>query len=114
MENKELFRRQMSVFKDDTRCRIMLILQYGRYCSNHIEVILNISQPNASRHLDKMLQAKVIKTEKVGRRVIYSVDDEFMKNFPDVIDNLKQVYSGSINLKLLDQRQCSCTILYDL
>lgn len=56
----------LKALADDTRLRILNILQEEELCVCEIETILNISQSNASRHLNKLINAKILENYKVG------------------------------------------------
>ncbi|MCC0650914.1 ArsR/SmtB family transcription factor, partial [Clostridioides sp. ZZV15-6598] len=45
---------------DETRIRIINILRRGALCVCEIEAILEITQSNASRHLNKLMNAKLV------------------------------------------------------
>lgn len=62
----------MKALSDDTRMRMLSILKNGDMCVCEIEVILNISQSNASRHLTKLTNAKILDFYKVTKFLKYS------------------------------------------
>lgn len=61
---------------DDTRLRIINILSHGDLCVCEIEVVLGISQSNASRHLNKLMNAKLVNYYKEAKYVYYKINEE--------------------------------------
>lgn len=75
---------------DDTRIRIMNILRGGALCVCEIEEILNITQSNASRHLNKLMNAKLVTYYKEAKFVYYKIDENTISNYPfvkELLDN---------------------------
>lgn len=72
----------MKALSDETRMRILNILKDGELCVCEIETILDVSQSNASRHLTKLTNAKIVDYYKVNKYVYYKMDQETIKEFP--------------------------------
>lgn len=72
----------LKALADDTRLRILNILQEEELCVCEIETILNISQSNASRHLNKLINAKILENYKVGNYVYYKLNKSATKEYP--------------------------------
>ncbi|SNR99433.1 transcriptional regulator, ArsR family [Anaerovirgula multivorans] len=71
----------VEIFKalgDETRIRIVNLLRKGELCVCELESILNITQSNASRHLNKLKQTGIIIYEKKAQWVYYKVDEKFI------------------------------------
>lgn len=49
---------------DDNRIRILKLLEKKKLCVCELAFVLGITQPSVSRHLKKLLNAGLIKTEK--------------------------------------------------
>lgn len=89
---------------DDTRLRIINILSHGDLCVCEIEVVLGISQSNASRHLNKLMNAKLVTYYKEAKYVYYKINEEtinkhnFLKEIIEKelcnIDNLNNDYEN--------------------
>lgn len=100
---------------DDTRIRIINILSHGSLCVCEIEEILNITQSNASRHLNKLMNAKLVIYYKEAKFVYYKIDEKTIENHPflkEIIDselskieNLKNDYN---NLKAFKNEGMNC------
>lgn len=71
----------MKALADDTRIRILNILKNGDLCVCEMEVILDINQSNASRHLNKLTNAKILEYYKVAKYVYYKLDENTLKEY---------------------------------
>jgi ArsR family transcriptional regulator, arsenate/arsenite/antimonite-responsive transcriptional repressor len=58
---------------DDVRLRIVALLAHGELCVCHIEEALQLTQPNASRHLGILRAAGVVAHERRDKWVYYSL-----------------------------------------
>lgn len=65
---------------DENRIRILSILRYGPLCVCEIEEILEISQSNASRHLNKLMNAKLVNYYKEAKYVYYKLNEETLQS----------------------------------
>lgn len=72
----------MKALSDETRIRILNLLKDGDLCVCELEVLLGINQSNASRHLNKLTNAKVINYYKVTKYVYYKINTDIIKEFP--------------------------------
>lgn len=72
----------MKALSDETRMRILNILKEGDLCVCEIEVLLDINQSNASRHLNKLTNAKILDYYKVAKYVYYKINEDTVKEFP--------------------------------
>lgn len=75
---------------DGTRLRILNLLCQETLCVCDLEVILKISQSNASRHLTKLRQARLITGEKQAQWVYYRVDENCLQKYPFVRELLEK------------------------
>lgn len=69
----------LKALADETRLRILNLLYKETLCVCDIEEILKLSQSNASRHLTKLKQAKLIIGEKHAQWIYYRIHDEVLK-----------------------------------
>ena len=67
------------VFADETRLRILDVLLNKSLCVNDISDILQVSQSAISHQLKNLRALNLVKTEKVGKNVYYSISDEHIK-----------------------------------
>jgi len=56
---------------DETRLRIVALLTHGELCTCHVEAALDLSQPNASRHLALLRTAGVVEPRRDGNWIYY-------------------------------------------
>jgi ArsR family transcriptional regulator len=77
--NAEAIRRQSRFFKalaDETRLRILKILEVQEMCVCEVMVALDLTQPTASHHLGLLEEAGLVKARKQGKWVFYSVSNQ--------------------------------------
>ncbi len=60
---------------DPTRLRILHFLERGRRTVGEIVAALRTSQPNASKHLQALRQAGLVRRERSGNFIYYSIGD---------------------------------------
>jgi len=63
---------------DENRIRILNLLIRQELCVCEIETLLDMTQSNASRHLNKLKTSGVITSEKKSQWVYYRIDDKFI------------------------------------
>lgn len=74
---------------DETRLRIVNILKDGALCVCEIEAILEITQSNTSRHLNKLMTANIVNYYKEGKFIYYKLnqntldENQFIKELID-------------------------------
>ena len=73
--------RKLKALGDETRLRIVNILKHGPLCVCEIEDILQVSQSNASRHLNKLMNADLVNYYKEAKYVYYQLNEETLKEF---------------------------------
>ncbi|GMB00971.1 metalloregulator ArsR/SmtB family transcription factor [Pelosinus sp. IPA-1] len=71
----------LKALADETRIRILNILYKETLCVCDLEEILQISQSNASRHLTKLKNARLIIGEKQAQWVYYQVDEKILEKY---------------------------------
>jgi ArsR family transcriptional regulator, arsenate/arsenite/antimonite-responsive transcriptional repressor len=110
----------MKAISDETRMRILNILKDGDLCVCEIEVLLDINQSNASRHLNKLTNAKILIYYKVAKYVYYKINEDVIKEFPflkEIIEEqtikLKQCCIDYERLKKYKGSKLSCDDLKD-
>ncbi len=73
--------RFLMIFKalsEETRLRILKLLENGELCVCDITDALNMTQPNISFHLGLLKEAGLIKDRKNGRWIHYSLNESDM------------------------------------
>jgi ArsR family transcriptional regulator len=58
---------------DDTRLRIIALLTHGELCTCHLEAALDLSQPNASRHMAILRNAGLVEARREGTWIYYRI-----------------------------------------
>lgn len=69
----------INIFKalsDETRLRIIKLLEHGELCVCDIVAALDMIQPKVSFHLGVLKEAGLIRDRKQGRWIHYCIDDE--------------------------------------
>ena len=83
------FIKVMKALSDETRIRIINILKNGDLCVCEIEVLLDINQSNASRHLNKLENSNILQYYKKAQYVYYKINWDTVDEYPfikDIID----------------------------
>jgi ArsR family transcriptional regulator len=67
---------------DENRVRILNLLRKRNMCVCELESVLQITQSNVSRHLQKLKEADIIDFEKQGLYVFYKINDPILEQYP--------------------------------
>ena len=67
------------IFGDTTRLRILDLLLNKPLCVNEISEKLDVSQSAVSHQLKILRLSNLVKTEKNGKKVYYSISDDHIK-----------------------------------
>lgn len=67
------------IFGDQTRLRILDALLNKPLCVNEISELLNMTQSAISHQLKNLRTSNLVKTDKIGKNVYYSISDEHIK-----------------------------------
>jgi ArsR family transcriptional regulator, arsenate/arsenite/antimonite-responsive transcriptional repressor len=65
----------LKTLSDETRLRILKLLEHGELCVCDIVAALDLIQPKVSFHLGVMKEAKLIKDRRQGKWIHYRIDD---------------------------------------
>lgn len=88
----EMYEAMMTIFKmfgNASRLKIMTILSKQPCSVNDLTDILGMSQSAVSQHLHKLREANLVKFEKVGLNIFYSLmDDHVMTIFEQALDHV--------------------------
>lgn len=99
---------------DETRVRILHLIQEKPLCVCEIQEVLGISQSNTSRHLIKLKNAKLIRGDKKAQWVYYSLDRETFQTYSfleELLTNLnthKALEQDRGALRELQEKGVSC------
>ncbi|HIE77985.1 MAG TPA: ArsR family transcriptional regulator [Candidatus Thioglobus sp.] len=86
VENSSAF---LKLLSNPTRLLILCNLIESERCVGDLEKDLNISQSALSQHLSKMRDKGIVKSEKQGQHVFYSISDS---NVVDIINVLYKLF----------------------
>lgn len=64
------------LFGDNTRINILMALMHRELCVHDICTTINVSQSAVSHQLRNLREAKLVKSRRVGKEIIYSLDDD--------------------------------------
>jgi ArsR family transcriptional regulator len=78
---------------DISRIKILNILLEEELCVCEIETVLEMSQSNVSRHLNKLKQADMVDFRKESQWVYYSIGEEFINKYPELFNHLKKSFA---------------------
>jgi DNA-binding transcriptional ArsR family regulator len=68
------------VLGDETRTKILYLLAHRTLCVCDIAVVLDMSLPAVSHHLRLLKALRLVKYNREGKMVYYSLDDEHILN----------------------------------
>ena len=67
------------IFGDQTRLRILDALLNKPLCVNEISELLDMTQSAISHQLKNLRASNLVKADKIGKNVYYSISDEHIK-----------------------------------
>ena len=70
---------------DETRLRILKLLEVREMCVCEVMVALGLTQPTASHHLGILENVRLVKDRKEGKWVFYSIADQ------KLIENMRKM-----------------------
>ena len=85
---KNSAKKQSKLFKalaDETRLKILGLLEIREMCVCEIMVALDLTQPTASYHLGLLENAGLVKDRKEGKWVFYSLES------PELVENMHKI-----------------------
>ncbi len=91
IELSEIFR----ALGDPTRLRILNLLSKQELCVYQIIQVLNLKEPNVSKHLNRLRYSGLISCRKISQWCYYSVDKEFLSDHQVLYDFLLNQWSKS-------------------
>jgi ArsR family transcriptional regulator len=100
---------------DATRLRMLNLLLHGELCGCDIQFVLEMSQPNVSRHLTYLKNCRLVLDRRDGPRIFYRLAEARAGGTKQLFEFLRQAFKGEDILqedtrKLKDAIQSgSCT-----
>ena len=80
----------LKALADETRIRILNLLYREKLCVCDLEEILKLNQSNASRHITKLKQVKLIVGEKQAQWIYYRVNEKILEQYSFVRELLSK------------------------
>lgn len=84
---------------DETRLRIVALLSHGELCVCHLEKALDLTQPNASRHLSILKSSGVVDSRRDGTWVYYSVVQQQSEAVEHMLTALTKMFGAERTLR---------------
>lgn len=92
---------------DENRLRIINLLRKGELCVCEIEVILDTTQSNISRHLTRLRHEEIVAFEKKAQWTYYKINPVFIENnkllYEFIIQEVDKDYKFINDIKRLDK-----------
>jgi ArsR family transcriptional regulator len=101
---------------DENRLRILNLLINEELCVCEVEMVLNMTQSNVSRHLSKLKSMGLIASYKKAQWVYYEMDSNFINQYPLLYEFLQneskksKEYMKDIEI-LSKYKKSSCTFV---
>ncbi|NTW58435.1 MAG: metalloregulator ArsR/SmtB family transcription factor [Nitrospirae bacterium] len=90
----------VTIFKalsDETRLRIMKLLEQGELCVCDITAALDMVQPKVSFHLSALKEAGLIKDRKQGKWIHYSLNEKDLFRRMLILSACERMQDGTIS-----------------
>lgn len=85
------------VIGDNTRARILFALDSNEMCVCDIANVLNMTKSAVSHHLSVLRDERIVKCNRVGKEVYYSLDDEHVKEVYEVaLSHMKEILDEKV------------------
>ena len=93
--------RLLKALSEETRYCIIRVLLEGERCACELPILIDRTQSNTSMHLQKLVELKVLKFRREGKKMIYSIADQRVYCIFDAL--------ASKNIKAAVKKCCVCT-----
>ena len=110
------FGKVLKACSDDNRIRILKLLEKRKHCVCELAFVLGITQPSVSRHLKKLLNAGLIKTEKDSFWTNYfiSPDNKYAKEICGLVgqwlNDDKLIKKDLLKVKKANREKIYCKV----
>ncbi len=85
----------LKAVSDKNRIRIIKMLEQKKMCVCELSAVLEITQPSVSKHLSILNNAGILKDERNGQWIDYSLNDEIINQYAPTIKNIIREYLNS-------------------
>ena len=82
---------------EPTRLRIVELLRSGPHSVGEIAERLGVRQPQASKHLKVLSDARLLRSEAVSRRRIYALNDEPFRDLAAWVSTFDDVWQARLD-----------------
>lgn len=89
---------------DQTRLKILKLLLDNQYCVCQLEELLEKSQSSVSQHLSYFKELKLLKEEKHGKWIYYSLNRDVYDRYLAKLVSLKADSLNKLNLSELENK----------
>ena len=80
---------------DKNRIRIIKMLEKKKMCVCELSAVLEITQPSVSKHLSILNNAGILKDERNGQWIDYSINNETINQYAPAIKNIIKEWLNS-------------------
>ena len=87
------------VIGDNTRAKILFALDSNEMCVCDIANVLNMTKSAVSHQLSVLRDERIVKCNRVGKEVYYSLDDEHVKEVYEVaLSHVKEILDEKVQI----------------
>lgn len=90
MNDTEMIVQIFRAFSDENRVQILKLLRHGEKCGCVLLEDLKISQPTLSHHMKILCDSGIIKYQKNGKWIHYTISEAGVKRAVDVLIHLTE------------------------
>jgi len=105
MTLEDMYVRIYKALAHPIRIKIVRTLRDGPLCVCTLNENVEFSQSNLSQHLKILKDAGILKSEKDGIRILYSIKDDEVKNLLDVTEKIIKNEISMMNSRLTEIEQ---------
>jgi len=102
MTLEDMYVRIYKALAHPIRIKIVRTLRDGPLCVCTLNENVDFSQSNLSQHLKILKDAGILKSEKEGIRILYSIKDDEVKNVLDITDKIIRNEISMMNDRLTE------------
>ncbi len=110
--------RTFKALSEPTRLRILALLTHRELCVGELEYLLEVSQTNVSRHLDRLRSVGLVTSRKQAQWVHYTLDAEHFARYPqlsglivELVCRASECAADAAALEQYERSGMSCTDL---
>lgn len=93
----------LKALADETRLRILNLISREKLCVCELEYLLDISQSNASKHLERLKNVELVSFTKKAQWVYYFLENKTLNNFPFIVELLDDLATDEVCKKDIEK-----------